>query len=88
MERTTLADIAPGSCRFFSAGSNSSSACDAHNLAVELVPAYQGSTILTSALGQPELMARQARLQDDRRARNVNGWLLKTPGEKGLPNCD
>jgi len=34
---------------------------DAHDLAVELIAAYQGSTVLTSALGQPELMARQAR---------------------------
>jgi hypothetical protein len=34
---------------------------DAHDLAVELVAAYQGSAVLTSALGQPELMARQAR---------------------------
>jgi AcrR family transcriptional regulator len=34
---------------------------DAHDLAVEFVVAYQGSAVLTSALGQPELMARQAR---------------------------
>jgi AcrR family transcriptional regulator len=34
---------------------------DAHDLAVELVSSYQGSAVLTSALGQPELMARQAR---------------------------
>ena len=34
---------------------------DAHDLAVELVAAYQGSAVLTSAFGQPELMARQAR---------------------------
>ena len=34
---------------------------DAHDLAIELVASYQGSAILTSALGQPELMARQAR---------------------------
>ncbi len=34
---------------------------DAHDLAVELVAAYQGSAVLTSALGQPELMTRQAR---------------------------
>jgi AcrR family transcriptional regulator len=34
---------------------------DAHDLAVELVASYQGSAVLTSALGQPELMARQAR---------------------------
>jgi TetR/AcrR family transcriptional regulator, transcriptional repressor for nem operon len=34
---------------------------DAHDLAVELVAAYQGSAVLASTLGQPELMARQAR---------------------------
>jgi AcrR family transcriptional regulator len=34
---------------------------DAHDLAVELVAAYQGSAVLASALGRPELMARQAR---------------------------
>ena len=34
---------------------------DAHDLAVELIAAYEGSTILASALGQPELMARQSR---------------------------
>lgn len=34
---------------------------DAHDLAVELVASYQGSAILTSTLGQPELMTRQAR---------------------------
>jgi TetR/AcrR family transcriptional regulator, transcriptional repressor for nem operon len=34
---------------------------DAHDLAVELVAAYQGSAVLASALGQPELMVRQAR---------------------------
>jgi hypothetical protein len=34
---------------------------DAHGLAVELVASYQGSAILTSAFGQPELLARQAR---------------------------
>jgi AcrR family transcriptional regulator len=34
---------------------------DAHDLAVELVASYQGSAVLTSAFGQPELMARQAR---------------------------
>jgi AcrR family transcriptional regulator len=34
---------------------------DAHDLAVELVAAYEGSAVLASALGQPELMARQAR---------------------------
>jgi AcrR family transcriptional regulator len=34
---------------------------DAHDLAVELVVAYQGSAVLTNALRQPEVMARQAR---------------------------
>jgi AcrR family transcriptional regulator len=34
---------------------------DAHDLAVELVASYQGSAVLASALGQPELMTRQAR---------------------------
>jgi AcrR family transcriptional regulator len=34
---------------------------DAHDLAVELVVSYQGSAVVSSALGQPELMARQAR---------------------------
>ena len=34
---------------------------DARDLAVELVASYQGSAVLTGALGQPELMARQAR---------------------------
>jgi AcrR family transcriptional regulator len=34
---------------------------DAHDLAAELIAAYQGSAVLASALGQPDLMARQAR---------------------------
>jgi AcrR family transcriptional regulator len=34
---------------------------DAHDLAVELLVGYQGSAVLTNALGQPELMIRQAR---------------------------
>jgi AcrR family transcriptional regulator len=34
---------------------------DAHDLAVDLVASYQGSAVLSNALGQPELMARQAR---------------------------
>src|SRR5246127_3580762 len=34
---------------------------DAHDLALELVIAYQGSTVLTNALGQPDLMAHEAR---------------------------
>lgn len=40
---------------------------DAHDLAVELVASYQGSAVLTSAFGQPELMARQAR--------RLQGWI-------------
>jgi AcrR family transcriptional regulator len=34
---------------------------DAHDLAVDLVASYQGSAVLSNALGQPDLMARQAR---------------------------
>jgi TetR/AcrR family transcriptional regulator, transcriptional repressor for nem operon len=34
---------------------------DAHELAIELLVGYQGSAVLTNALGQPELMTRQAR---------------------------
>jgi TetR/AcrR family transcriptional regulator, transcriptional repressor for nem operon len=34
---------------------------DAHDLAVDLVASYQGSAVLSNALGQPALMARQAR---------------------------
>jgi AcrR family transcriptional regulator len=34
---------------------------DADDLAVELVVGYQGSAVLTNALAQPELMAREAR---------------------------
>jgi AcrR family transcriptional regulator len=34
---------------------------DAHDLALELVVAYQGSAVLTNALVQPELMAHEAR---------------------------
>jgi AcrR family transcriptional regulator len=34
---------------------------DAHDLAVELVSGFQGSAVLSSALGQPGLMASQAR---------------------------
>jgi len=34
---------------------------DAHDLALELVIAYQGSAVLTNALVQPELMAHEAR---------------------------
>jgi AcrR family transcriptional regulator len=34
---------------------------DARDLAVELLVGYQGSAVLTNALGQPELMTRQAR---------------------------
>jgi AcrR family transcriptional regulator len=34
---------------------------DAHDLSVELVAVYQGSAVMASALGQPELLTRQAR---------------------------
>ena len=34
---------------------------DAHDLAVELLVGYQGSAVLTNALGKPDLMTRQAR---------------------------
>jgi len=34
---------------------------DANDLAVDLLVGYQGSAVLTNALGQPELMSRQAR---------------------------
>jgi AcrR family transcriptional regulator len=34
---------------------------DARDLAVELIVSYQGSAVLSSALGEPELMARHAR---------------------------
>jgi hypothetical protein len=34
---------------------------DAHDLALQLVIAYQGSAVLTNALAQPEVMARDAR---------------------------
>jgi AcrR family transcriptional regulator len=34
---------------------------DAHDLAVELLVGYQGSAVLANALGQPDLMTRQAR---------------------------
>jgi AcrR family transcriptional regulator len=34
---------------------------DAHDLAVDFVAAYQGSAVVASALGEPELMAHQAR---------------------------
>ncbi|AGB23412.1 transcriptional regulator [Mycobacterium sp. JS623] len=34
---------------------------DAHDLAVELVVGFQGTTVLANALGKPELVARQAR---------------------------
>ena len=40
---------------------------DAPDLAVELVASYQGSAVLSSALGQPELMARQTR--------RLEGWI-------------
>jgi TetR/AcrR family transcriptional repressor of nem operon len=34
---------------------------DAPDLAVQLMASYQGAAILTSTLGQPEIVARQAR---------------------------
>jgi AcrR family transcriptional regulator len=34
---------------------------DAHDLAIELLVGYQGSAVLTNALGQPDVMTRQAR---------------------------
>jgi hypothetical protein len=34
---------------------------DAHDLALELIIAYQGSTVVTNALGQPDLMAHEAK---------------------------
>jgi hypothetical protein len=34
---------------------------DASDLAIQFVAAYQGSAVVTNALGQQELMARQAR---------------------------
>ena len=34
---------------------------DSYDLAIELLVGYQGSAVLTNALGQPQLMARQAR---------------------------
>ncbi|MGX9788216.1 TetR/AcrR family transcriptional regulator [Mycobacterium sp. MMS18-G62] len=34
---------------------------DAHDLAVDLLVGYQGSAVLTNALGQPDLMSRRAR---------------------------
>jgi AcrR family transcriptional regulator len=61
---------------------------DAHDLAVELVASYQGSAVLTSALGQPELMARQARrLQHwiDAVATSQGGSGRRA-GEKGVPD--
>jgi AcrR family transcriptional regulator len=52
---------------------------DAHDLAVKFVAAHQGSAVLTSALGQPELMARQAR----RLARWIDGLATSTDGSHG-----
>jgi AcrR family transcriptional regulator len=63
---------------------------DARDLAVELVAAYQGSAVLSNTLGQPELMARQAR----RLERWINGLapstdrLGKRAREKGSPHRD
>jgi hypothetical protein len=53
---------------------------DAHDLAVELVAAYEGSAVLASALGQPELMVRQAqRLQ--RWIQALHAGQSKGPGD-------
>jgi hypothetical protein len=46
---------------------------DAHDLAVELLVAYQGSAVVSSALGEPELMARQAR--------RLQKWIEALPRE-------
>jgi hypothetical protein len=40
---------------------------DAKDLAIDLITSYQGTATLTQALGQPELMARQAR--------KLNRWI-------------
>ncbi|MBO0804824.1 MAG: TetR/AcrR family transcriptional regulator [Nocardiopsaceae bacterium] len=53
---------------------------DAHDLAVELVATYQGSALLANALGQPELMARQAR-----RLEHWIDTLASSPGPPGRP---
>jgi hypothetical protein len=45
---------------------------DAPDLAVELLVAYQGSAVVSNALGEPELMARQAR--------RLHKWLEALPG--------
>ncbi|MGH7911754.1 MAG: TetR/AcrR family transcriptional regulator, partial [Candidatus Dormibacteraceae bacterium] len=50
---------------------------DADDLAIELVGSYQGSALLSSALGQPELMARQAR--------RLERWIAALPGERSTP---
>jgi AcrR family transcriptional regulator len=58
---------------------------DAHDQAVEFVAAYQGAAVLTSTLGQPELMARQARRLErriDALATSTHGS-RRRPGEKG-----
>jgi TetR/AcrR family transcriptional repressor of nem operon len=61
---------------------------DARDLAVDLVAAYQGSAVLISALGEPDLLARQAR----RLERWIDALATTTdssenpPGEKGVPD--
>jgi AcrR family transcriptional regulator len=45
---------------------------DAPDLAVELLVAYQGSAVVSNALGEPELMSRQAR--------RLHRWLEAFPG--------
>lgn len=53
---------------------------DAHDLAVELVAHHQGSTVLTSVLGQPELM--------DQQARRVERWIHALDGSVRQPPAD
>jgi hypothetical protein len=51
---------------------------DAHDLAVELLAGYQGSAVLASALGQRELMARQAR--------RLERWIEALKTREGTPS--
>jgi AcrR family transcriptional regulator len=52
---------------------------DAHDLAVQLFATFQGSALLSNALGQPELVARQAR----RLERWIDG-LAPTTNRRGM----
>jgi TetR/AcrR family transcriptional regulator, transcriptional repressor for nem operon len=59
---------------------------DARELAAEFVAAYQGSAVVTSALGEPDFMARQARRLErwiDALATTTDG-LSKTTRREGL----